>query len=99
MARIDVIGPISADEELVIQAITDGTYFVENGVPTGIINGSNKDFTLASIPNPATSLKVYLNGQRLKITEDYTLSGNTLSLVVAPETGDLLLVDYRFSPA
>ena|SRR3990167_5720959 len=98
MARIDVVGPFSADEELVLQAIADNSYFVENGVPTGTINGVNTDFILASNPNPNDSLKVYVNGQRLKVTEDYTLSGSTITMVVAPETGDSLLVDYRFSP-
>ena len=98
MARVDVIGGFTSDEVLVLQAVADGTYFVENGVPTGAVNYINVTFTLASNPSPDGSLKVYLNGQRLKVTEDYTLSGSTLTMVVAPLTGSLLLVDYRFSP-
>lgn len=97
MARVDVIG-ITSDESLVLQAITDGTYFVENGAPTGAIDGANTAFTLASNPSPDSSLRVYLNGARLKVTTDYSLSGTTLTLVTAPPEGSILTVDYRFSP-
>jgi len=69
--------------------------FTENEVPSGTINGSNVTFTLAGTPSPAGSLTVYLNGARLKVTEDYTLSGVTLTMVVAPLTDSLLLVGYR----
>ena len=98
MARVDILLQFTSDEELVLQAVANGTYFVENGVPTGVVDGANVTFTLASNPNPNDSLKVYLNGARLKVTEDYTLSVSTLTMVTAPLTGSLLLVDYRFSP-
>lgn len=87
-------------ELAIIQAIAGGTYFVNNETPTGVIDGSNATFTLAFNPNPDSSLKVYLNGQRFKNTgEDYSLSGQTLTMVVAPDIGSILLVDYYVSPA
>jgi len=89
---------LTPDEELVVQAIAAGTYFVDWAVPTGAINDVNNVFTLASEPSPATSLFVSLNGQVLKETDDYSLSGTTLTLVSAPPTGSLLQVQYRFSP-
>lgn len=89
---------LTPSEELVIQAQVDGTYFVENEVPTGSINDSNTSFSLASSPNPAGSLQLYLNGAHLKVTEDYTLSGSTITMVSAPPTGSLLLATYRVSP-
>jgi len=98
MARVDVLGQLTSDEILIIQAIEAGTYFIEGGVPTGVINDANVTFTLAGTPAPATSLAVYVNGQRMKITEDYTLSGNTLTMDVAPQVGDILQVDYRVDP-
>ena len=98
MARVDVITQLTSDEILVTQAIANGTYFIEGGVPTGTIDGANVVFTLASNPSPDSSLSVYLNGSRLKLTEDYTLSGVTLTMVVAPDVGSILQVDYRFSP-
>lgn len=69
---------------------------VSNEVPTGSINSSNQSFVLANTPNPASSLAVYLNGQRLTVTGDYTLSTDTISMVIAPVTGDILFCDYRY---
>jgi len=68
--------------------------FVDNETPTGAINGSNKTFTLAYTPNPATSLKVYRNGIRQELTTHYTLSGKTLTTVTALPSGTNLKVDY-----
>jgi len=100
MARVDLIGgSLAPDEVLVVQAITDGTYFVENGTPTN--TGDDTNFTLASAPNPASSLQVYKSGARLRVTDDYTLSTPTnIQLVSAidPSAGDTITVDYRFSP-
>lgn len=76
----------------------DGTYFVENEIPTGSINGANQTFTLAGNPNPDSSLEVFANGQKLALTEDYTLSGDTLSTVVAFPLGTILKVNYRIKP-
>lgn len=73
------------------------TNFVDSETPTGSINSSNTSFTLANTP-VSGSLKVYLNGLRLKLTTDYSLSGTTLTMVIAPTGGlhpDILLVDYR----
>lgn len=70
---------------------------VQNEVPSGSINGSNTAFTIASAFTPG-SLSVYLNGQRLKsgagndYTENSSLTGFTM--LYAPATGDVLLVDY-----
>lgn len=72
--------------------------FVKNEVPGGLVNGSNTAFTTAS--NMATgSLSVYRNGIRLKGGGvDFTQgSNNAFTMVTAPNTGDLLLVDYNVS--
>ena len=69
--------------------------FIDNETPTGLINGSNKTFTLDYSPNPTTSLKVYRNGIRQELTTHYTLSGATLSTVIALPTGTNLKVDYK----
>lgn len=92
-------GLLTANEELVIQAITAGTYFHFNETPTGTIDGANATFTLSSAPNPAASLEVNLNGQYLKGGGvDFTLSGTTLTMTVAPDVGSTLLVNYTVSP-
>jgi hypothetical protein len=72
--------------------------FVDEVTPTGTVNGSNATFSLASVPVTG-SLKVYRNGIRMKGTSgtDYALSGSTITFVTAqiPQTGDVLLADYR----
>ena len=64
-------------------------------VPTGTINGVNKDFTLSSTPSPAVSLKVYRGGALQSLTEDYTVSGITLTFIVAPVVGEIIKVEHR----
>lgn len=75
----------------------DGSFFVGNEVPTGSVDGSNTDFTLVNTPDPK-ELKVYVNGQRLKQTEDWTISGDTLTFNIAPPTNSIILVDYHVTP-
>ena len=72
-----------------------GANYIDSETPTGTINGVNTSFTLANTPVDG-SLKVYLNGARQKLTDDYTLSGKTINFITAPETGSNLLVDYRY---
>lgn len=75
---------------------TDATSNVRNETPGGTINSSNVDFTLANTPL-TNSLRVYLNGQRMTLTADYTTSGTALTMVIAPITGDILRVDYEIN--
>lgn len=67
---------------------------VRNEVPSGTVNGSNTSFTITTAPVTGT-LRVYINGVRQKVTDDYTLSGTTITFVTPPLTGDKLLVDYE----
>lgn len=67
---------------------------IENEVPTGSVNDVNTNFTLANTPI-AGSVKVFLNGLRMKPTTDYTVSGTTITFLIAPTTGDTILCDYR----
>lgn len=73
--------------------------FAESEVPTGTVNGSNAAFTLANSPVTG-SLKVYKNGirQQAGSGNDYTLSGTTITFQSGniPQTGDVLLCDYRY---
>ena len=70
-------------------------HWVDDETPGGTINGANKAFTLNFPPSPATSLHVFVNGSRMRITEDYTLSGQTITFVTAPPKTSIILVDYR----
>jgi hypothetical protein len=81
-----------------VQSSSATINFADEEVPSGSINGSNVTFTLAHAPNPAGSLKLYLNGQRIKAGgTDYSLSGSTITMVTAPGTGESgLIADYRY---
>ena len=70
-------------------------HFIDAETPTEVPNGVITDFTLVNTPNPETSLKVFADGQRLKLTTDYTLSGKTVSFVTAPITDVLIIFEYR----
>lgn len=68
--------------------------FVDGEVPGGSINGSNVTFTLANTPTSG-SPHLFLNGLRLVLNTDYSISGLTITMGSAPQTADSLIVDYR----
>lgn len=73
-----------------------GPNFADSETPAGVIDGVNKTFTLAHSPSPAISLELFNNGLLQHAGGDYTLSGNTITFVVAPSIGTTLLAWYRY---
>lgn len=74
---------------------TGGTIsFIDSEVPAGTINGSNTNFTLANLPAPG-SLHLYKGGLRQRPTVDYTIVGQNITFVTAPDVNTNLLADYR----
>ncbi len=69
--------------------------FVDGEIPNGLINGVNGIFTISSTPIEG-SLRVYLNGLRLKNTVDYTRIGLTITMSTIPYEDDILQVDYAY---
>jgi exonuclease VII small subunit len=67
--------------------------FMDDETPSGTVNGSNTTFTTAKSP---LGLKVYVNGQKMTVTEDYTLSNKTITFNTAPPTNSVVRVDYRY---
>lgn len=75
---------------LTAKMITDIGSQVDNIIPTGDINGSNKVFTLPDSPSPASSLVLISAGMFMTSGgEDYTLVGSTITFVNAPYTGPM----------
>lgn len=74
---------------------------VENEIPTGVIDGVNATFTLASAPDPPESLELFLHGRRMYAGEDYTLAGATITFMAGsiPIVGTNLRADYRTTAA
>ena len=82
-----------------VQIVTGGLVsgnFVDKETPAGSINGSNVTFTMANTP-VSGSEHVYLNGllQEVGGGNDYTISGGTITMSVAPLTGERIKVSYR----
>lgn len=59
--------------------------------PSGTIDGSNADFTLSAAPDPSADLLLFRNGLLQDQGLDYTLSGDTVTFTLPPETGSVLL--------
>ena len=69
--------------------------YVTRETPTGLVNGSNTSYTLASTPVSGTE-QVYQNGilQDPGAGNDYTISGGSITFLVAPASGDKIRVTY-----
>ena len=72
--------------------------FVDNEIPAGDIDGLNDEYELNFDPDGTE--EVYLNGmlQVPGATEDYTISTTTITMLTVPEVGDVLLVNYHYTP-
>jgi hypothetical protein len=98
---------------LFTQVLTNG--FLRNYGPitntdtagiTGAINGANKVFTLAQVPNPPSSLLLYVTsvvtvppnaGALFQVQGvQYTLSGATITFATAPPSGAKIVASYNF---
>ena len=69
---------------------TDST---QGSTLTGIVDGSNAEFTLRRIPTRGTE-KIYFGCSRFTRTEDYTIVGRTITFNTAPPSGTVITIDY-----
>lgn len=68
--------------------------FVYNETPSGSINGSNTAFTLANTPTAGT-VRLILNGLELLAgSNDYSISGTSITMTTAPLTGEWMRAHY-----
>ena len=67
--------------------------FIDDETPLN--SGDDITFTVKRTPING-SLKLYRGGARQRVTEDYTISGRTLTLINAVQSGEILLCDYRY---
>jgi len=74
-----------------------GPTFVDSVTPTGTVDGTNTVFTLPSIPNPAASLCLNVNGLTYRTGVDFNLSGATVTFLTpsTPPSGSVLVASYR----
>jgi hypothetical protein len=86
---------------------TDGTAgpcgaspnFADAETPAGILDGTNRTFSLANLPS-GSSLLLFRNGLFMTPGMDYTLNGSTIQFVLgaSPQSGDILTASYRTDP-
>jgi hypothetical protein len=88
-----VEGNIAVHESRLVDI--ESAAFVTREIPSGSVNGSNAVFTLANVPVSGTE-QVFLNGmlQHEGVGNDYTISGDTITFVTAPDSGWKLFVNY-----
>ena len=93
----NLAAPVSAIDAATKQYVDDATsgMVVTREVPTGDVNGSNMEFVLANTPNVGTE-QVFVNGtlQQSGAGKDYLISGDTITFSYAPQSGDIILVNY-----
>ena len=58
-------------------------------------------YGLAHLPSPASSLRLYLNGSRLRRGVDYTVSGGTVTFIsywseALEDSARILVADYEY---
>lgn len=82
-------------DELRIEDNYVSSKYITRETPSGVLNGSNVTFTLANTPVAGTEC-VYLNGvlQEPGASQDYTISGATITYLAAPISTDRLRVNY-----
>ena len=71
--------------------------FGDAEVPSGVIDGTNRRFTLTSPPSPAASLALFRNGLLQLSGNDYILAGSTITFNSwgVPQPEDILGAFYR----
>jgi hypothetical protein len=92
---VTMSGDATIDSDGVVTVTPSGATIVDSEIPSGTIDGTNDDFTLAETP-VAGSEHVYLNGMRQAPTDDYTIAADVITFVDPPDTGSHILVDYRY---
>lgn len=87
----------SGNDATVVTITGASVTWANNETPSGTINGINTSFSLAHTPNPSW-IQLYLNGVILEpgAGNDYTLSGTSITMLFAPETGDKLRAYYMY---
>jgi hypothetical protein len=73
-----------------------GPSFADQEAPTGTLNGTNTTFNLAHAPTPVAGLQLFVNGQALLSSYDYTISSVSLTMATALASDDLFRAWYRY---
>jgi hypothetical protein len=96
-------GPVRPDDAVTKDYVDndDGAGFPtmsNQEVPGGAIDGVNAEFTLAHLPIAGSEM-VYVNGlmQASGEDNDYLISGETITFIIAPPEDTRILATYWFT--
>lgn len=91
----DVASVTGAGAVTLATGIVRASNYVVRETPSGLVNGSNTAFTLASTPVSGTE-QVFLNGLLLDpgAGNDYTISSASITFLAAPVADDKIRVTY-----
>ena len=89
---VDAKGRVTAGSNT---AYLTSSNFVSKEIPTGAIDGTNVTYILANTPVAGTE-HLYWNGMLLEAGagNDYTISGNTITMLFAVQSGEKLRCSY-----
>lgn len=112
-AELEIKALARMDRETVLEPyrwiMHGGTFnlanWINNETPAGTIDGSNGSFTLASVPNPTSSVILTKNGQILYNGLGYTLNGASITIssgyipqpAAGADPGDALRAWYQIT--
>jgi hypothetical protein len=98
-----ITGLLKGSSSALVAAVLGTDYLgpssrIQNEVPSGTIGSGNTGFTLANTPNVniTNPLELYLDGVLLQpgAGNDYTLSGASITMLFAPNSGNKLTAHY-----
>jgi len=68
-------------------------FFIDE-TPSGSVNSANVTFTLSQTPLENDAVDLWVNGLKQIYTTHYTISGVTITMVAAPDTGSDIRAKY-----
>ena len=91
----DANKPVSTATQTALDAKLTTANYVVRETPSGAVNGTNTEFTLAFAPTLGSE-SVFLNGilQEPGTGNDYTIASNTITFLFTPVSGDKIRVSY-----
>ena len=91
---VDTYGRVTA--ATVVSTLEQSRYIIRE-TPSGATNGVNTTFVLANTPIVGKE-QVYKNGvlQESGVGNDYTITGNTITMLVIPSTNSKIRVNYIY---
>jgi len=96
LVKLDALGKLAALDGSQLINLPGGSNFVDLEEPAGVKNAVNTTFTLTNSP-VLGSVHLYFNGllQKPGASNDYTISGLTITMGTAPKSVDSLVASYR----